>query len=98
MKKSALANSGHYEAGHNGSILRMEVHFLKSTNLRPDYNIFLIFGAVGSGIAAILHLGCIMFGAPWYRFFGAGEKMAQLDEAGSAAPTRITSGIVLVLM
>jgi hypothetical protein len=66
--------------------------------LRPDYNIFLIFGAVGSGIAAILHLGCIMFGAPWYRFFGAGEKMAQLAEAGSSAPTRITSGIVLVLM
>jgi hypothetical protein len=65
--------------------------------LRSDYNILLLFGALGSGVAAILHLGCIVFGAPWYRFFGAGEKMAQLAEAGSSAPTRITSVIIVIL-
>lgn len=65
--------------------------------MHPDYNVFLLLGAIGSAIAAILHLGCIVFGAPWYRFFGAGEKMARLAEAGSAVPSFITSGIVLIL-
>ncbi|MBU2871124.1 hypothetical protein [Colwellia sp. E2M01] len=60
-------------------------------------NISLIIAGVLSAIAAILHLGCIYFGASWYRFFGAGEGMAQLAERGSMQPTLITSGIVLVL-
>ena len=54
-------------------------------------------GAIGTGVAAIMHLGCIIFGAPWYRFFGAGEKMARLAESGSAIPATITLGIFLVL-
>lgn len=66
--------------------------------MRVDYNIFLLLAAAGSGIAAFLHLGCIIFGANWYRFFGAGEKMARLAEAGSPVPTRITSMIVAVLL
>jgi hypothetical protein len=66
--------------------------------LRPDYNFYLISGAVGSGAAAILHFGCIIFGGDWYRFFGAGEKMALLAEAGSPIPTRITGVIILVLL
>jgi hypothetical protein len=60
-------------------------------------NRFLLTGAVLSGIAALLHVGCIYFGAPWYRFFGAGEEMARMAEAGSWVPSLITSGIVLVL-
>lgn len=59
-------------------------------------NVFIIAGAL-SAFAAILHLGCIYFGAPWYRFFGAGEQMALLSEQGSIQPTLITSTIVLVL-
>ncbi|MGQ4584278.1 hypothetical protein [Lysobacter sp. F60174L2] len=35
-----------------------------------------------NAIAALLHVGCIIFGASWYRFFGAGERMAQLASAG----------------
>lgn len=66
--------------------------------MRPDHNVFLILGAAGSALAALLHVGCIIFGAPWYRFFGAGEAMARLAESGSPIPTRVTSGIVLVLM
>ena len=50
-----------------------------------------------TSIAAVIHLGCIAFGASWYRFFGAGEKMAVLAEQGSKLPTVITSGIALVL-
>ena len=60
-------------------------------------NPFLILGAALSAVAALLHVGCLVFGASWYRFFGAGERMAQLAAAGNWRPTLITSGIVLVL-
>ena len=60
-------------------------------------NIFLIIAGVLSAVAAIIHIGCIYFGAPWYRFFGAGEQMAVLAEQGSIKPILITCGIVLIL-
>jgi len=60
-------------------------------------NVYLIIGATLSAIAALLHIGCMVFGAPWYRFFGAGEKMAVLAEQGSHKPTVITSFIVIAL-
>lgn len=60
-------------------------------------NVFLIIAGALSAVVAILHIVCIYFGAPWYRFFGAGEQMALLAERGSIQPTLITSGIVLVL-
>ncbi|MFU2508839.1 hypothetical protein [Pseudoalteromonas sp. ASV78] len=60
-------------------------------------NICLIVAGTLSAIAALLHLGCIYFGAPWYRFFGAGEQMAQLAEQGSIKPTLITFAIFIVL-
>lgn len=60
-------------------------------------NVCLIIAGILSAVVAILHIGCICFGAPWYRFFGAGEQMAVLAERGSIQPTLITSGIVLVL-
>lgn len=62
-------------------------------------NKYLVAGAVLSAIAAFLHLGCIAFGAPWYRFLGAGERMAQMDLAGHWYPTVATlviSGILLL--
>lgn len=48
-------------------------------------------------LIALLHLGCILFGAEWYRFLGAGEKMAQLAEEGHSYPTIVTSVIVCIL-
>lgn len=60
-------------------------------------NVALIVAAALSAIAALLHVGCIVFGASWYRFFGAGERMARMAERGEWRPTLITSGIVLVL-
>ncbi len=60
-------------------------------------NVFLIIAGTLSAVVAILHIGCIYYGAPWYRFFGAGEQMTMLAERGSLQPTLITSGIVLVL-
>lgn len=61
-------------------------------------NPFLLIGAALSAIAALLHLGCIFFGASWYRFFGAGERMVRLSAAGSIGPTLVTTGIATVLI
>jgi len=65
--------------------------------MQKTQNYFLIAGASLSGAAAVLHLGCIVFGAPWYRFLGAGEQMAQLDLAGHWYPKTITLFIAAVL-
>ena len=60
-------------------------------------NPFLITGAVLNALAALLHLGCIAFGAPWYRFLGAGEHMAQMASDGHWYPTVVTLIIAAVL-
>jgi hypothetical protein len=60
-------------------------------------NTFLGIAAICSGVAALLHLGCIVFGGDWYRFFGAGEQMAQMAEAGHIYPTIVTLVIVTLL-
>jgi len=60
-------------------------------------NSYFIIAGMLSAFASLLHIGCIYFGASWYRFFGAGEQMAILAEQGSIKPTIITSGIVMVL-
>lgn len=46
---------------------------------------------------AALHLGMIPFGAPAYRFFGAGEAMARMAEAGSWVPALLTLAIAALL-
>jgi hypothetical protein len=63
--------------------------------LAPDP--WLLAAAALSALAALLHVGCIVFGAAWYRFFGAGERMARLADAGDWRPAVVTSGIVVVL-
>jgi hypothetical protein len=61
-------------------------------------NSFLLVGAVLSALAAMLHV-CIAIGGPsWYRFFGAGEKMAAAAHKGKVYPTLITLGIAVVLL
>ena len=60
-------------------------------------NLFLLAGAASSATAAVLHVGCIIFGGSWYRFFGAGERMVRLSASGSMVPAIITAGIAVVL-
>ncbi len=60
-------------------------------------NIPLIIGGCLSLIAAVLHVAIIFGGASWYRFFGAGERMAIMAEKGSWIPVFITGCIALVL-
>lgn len=50
-----------------------------------------------SFIAALLHVAVIIGGPNWYRFFGAGEGMAQMAEQGLLTPILITTAISLVL-
>lgn len=51
-----------------------------------------------SALAALAHLGCIVFGGDWYRAMGAGERMAQMAEAGLWYPAVVTAGISAVLL
>lgn len=60
-------------------------------------NPYLIAAGVMSAIAALVHLGCIVFGAPWYRFLGAGEEIAQMAAAGRWYPTLMALLIAAVL-
>jgi hypothetical protein len=61
------------------------------------HNPALIVGGVLSAAASVLHLAVIVGGPAWYRFFGAGERMARLAEQGSWTPAAITVGIASVL-
>lgn len=50
-----------------------------------------------SFLASAIHVGIIFGGPRWYRFFGAGEHMAQLAEARSSKPALITASIATLL-
>jgi putative oxidoreductase len=58
---------------------------------------WLLLGGVLTGFASLLHIAIIVGGPDWYRFFGAGERMAKRAAHGSASPTIITAGIAVVL-
>lgn len=60
-------------------------------------NTTLMVAAAFSAIAALLHVGIVIGGARWYRFFGAGERMALAAAAGRVYPTIVTLGIAAVL-
>jgi hypothetical protein len=54
-------------------------------------------GAVLTAAASLLHLAIIVGGPGWYRFFGAGERMARLSARGSAYPAVVTAAIASLL-
>ena len=59
-------------------------------------NPWLIVGGALSAAAAILHVGVIIGGPAWYRFFGAGVSMARMAERGELFPAIVTAGIAIV--
>jgi hypothetical protein len=59
-------------------------------------NIWFWLAALGNFAIALLHVYIIQKGEQAYRFFGAGEQMAQAAARGSVVPALVTSGIVLV--
>lgn len=71
---------------------------IQGGKMRSASNKYLLAAAICCFVAALAHLGCIVFGGDWYRFFGAGEQMARMAEQGLWYPTIVTSIIVLVLL
>lgn len=65
--------------------------------MSDNSNLLLTVGGILSAIAALLHVGIIIGGPAWYRFFGAGEAMATMAERGEIRPTVITLAIAAVL-
>lgn len=47
--------------------------------------------------AALLHVGVTLGGPSWYRFFGAGEQMAQMAEQKKLLPALLTFFIAGIL-
>lgn len=60
-------------------------------------NKWLLLGGIFSAIGAILHAAVIIGGPDWYRFFGAGEAMAQMAEKQLWYPTIVTLFITSAL-
>jgi hypothetical protein len=60
-------------------------------------NPWLIAAGALSAAAALLHLAIIAGGPGWYRFFGAGERMARMAERGLVEPALIAAGIAAIL-
>ena len=60
-------------------------------------NHWLIAGGWLSVVASLLHVACIFGGPDWYRFFGAGEALAQADARGEWYPAMLTTAIAAVL-
>ncbi|HVF36926.1 MAG TPA: hypothetical protein VNA29_03170 [Sphingomicrobium sp.] len=60
-------------------------------------NPWLTIGGWLSALASLLHIGCIIGGPDWYRFFGAGEAMARAAERGEIYPAVVTFAIAAVL-
>lgn len=66
--------------------------------MKATHNPWLIWGAVFTALAALLHLLIIAGGPDWYRFFGAGEALAQLAAQGDSYPAVITAAIAGMLL
>ncbi len=62
-----------------------------------DGNRWLIAGGGLSIAASLLHLACIAGGAAWYRFLGAGERIARMAERDWWRPAPVTLLIAGVL-
>ncbi|MGH3117259.1 MAG: hypothetical protein ACRDQ2_09125 [Gaiellales bacterium] len=55
----------------------------------------ILAGYLSLGVA-VLHLAIIVVGPPGYRYFGAGEEIARMAEAGSPLPAVLTLGLAAI--
>ena len=60
-------------------------------------NGWLLAGGMLSASAALLHLATIVGGPNWYRYFGAGERMARMAEQGRWTPALMAAAIAAML-
>ena len=66
--------------------------------MQATQNPYLIVAGMLSALAALVHLGCVAFGATWFRYLGAGERMATMAATGHWYPTVAALLIASVLM
>lgn len=57
----------------------------------------LTVAGICTALASVTHLMIIVGGGNWYRFFGAGEQMATMQEQGSSYPAMVTFIIACIL-
>ena len=57
----------------------------------------LVIGGLLSTLASLFHLGCIVFGAAWFRFFGAPEAAVRAYEGGDMRLVWMTLAIAIIL-
>ena len=62
-----------------------------------DVRIWLLVAGWMSVAASLVHLACIFGGLDWYRFLGAGERMARAAEIGLRRPMIITGAIAAII-
>ena len=60
-------------------------------------DVFFVLAAIFSATAAFAHVGCIIYGSSWYRFFGAGKKMEDWADRGDFRHILITGFIAAIL-
>ncbi len=60
-------------------------------------NPWLLAGGLLSAAASLIHIGCIVRGSGWYRFFGAPEPLIRAVEKGDPTLHWMTAGIALIL-
>ena len=60
-------------------------------------NPWLVAGGLLSAAASLLHVGCIVQGPGWYRFFGAPEPLIRAVENGDPTLHWMTAGIAAIL-
>lgn len=59
------------------------------------HRLLLLAGGLSVGVA-LLHVAVVFAGAPAYRYFGAGERMAFLCERGAPGPALLTIALALL--
>ena len=69
----------------------------KTVHMPAPLNLWLVFAAALSAVAAALHIGIVFGGASWFRFFGAGERFARAAEQGRVWQHVLTLCIAAVL-
>jgi len=65
--------------------------------MQSSLNILLVVGSIFSITAALLHFACIFWGAPMFRFLGAGEPVVQMAAEGHWYPNFIAFAVGALL-
>lgn len=66
--------------------------------MKLNWKTLLSIGGICSTLVGLLHIVIVFYGAPAYRYFGAGEEMAVMSENGSLLPAIVTLVIAFVFL